>query len=251
VPNPANPQCFNRYSYCLNNPLKYIDPSGYDTIIQPYTYKDQEGYILYDTDSGAIAFASDTGTMSQYLANYYKYTGESSVNVEIRDVPGDTSAIESAILSGIQAGIERSPGKTEPSLTIKIQSGGGLESIERYIWGRPDIGTFERPPYQWILTEYSNSSGVHFIINPSGMPVSVPPPEGMVIYWQRVHGSLLVAGGSAIIVLDVLGVIASGYISLLTPTPYSVAYNGLGIIFTGLEVGWNVNMPDLPIIPYP
>jgi len=28
VPDPANPQAFNRYSYCLNNPLKYIDPSG-------------------------------------------------------------------------------------------------------------------------------------------------------------------------------------------------------------------------------
>jgi hypothetical protein len=28
VPHPANPQSFNRYSYCLNNPLKYIDPSG-------------------------------------------------------------------------------------------------------------------------------------------------------------------------------------------------------------------------------
>jgi RHS repeat-associated protein len=28
VPDPANPQVFNRYSYCLNNPLKYIDPSG-------------------------------------------------------------------------------------------------------------------------------------------------------------------------------------------------------------------------------
>jgi hypothetical protein len=25
----ANPQCLNRYTYCLNNPLKYIDPSGY------------------------------------------------------------------------------------------------------------------------------------------------------------------------------------------------------------------------------
>jgi RHS repeat-associated protein len=23
-----NPQCLNRYSYCINNPLKYIDPSG-------------------------------------------------------------------------------------------------------------------------------------------------------------------------------------------------------------------------------
>jgi hypothetical protein len=25
-----NPQAFNRYSYCLNNPLKYIDPSGHE-----------------------------------------------------------------------------------------------------------------------------------------------------------------------------------------------------------------------------
>jgi RHS repeat-associated protein len=30
VPNPANPQCLNRYSYCLNNPLKYVDPSGHE-----------------------------------------------------------------------------------------------------------------------------------------------------------------------------------------------------------------------------
>jgi hypothetical protein len=29
VPNFANPQSLNRYSYCLNNPLKYIDPSGH------------------------------------------------------------------------------------------------------------------------------------------------------------------------------------------------------------------------------
>jgi RHS repeat-associated protein len=29
VPYPFNPQSFNRYSYCSNNPLKYIDPSGH------------------------------------------------------------------------------------------------------------------------------------------------------------------------------------------------------------------------------
>jgi RHS repeat-associated protein len=32
VPNPANPQSLNRYSYCLNNPLKYVDPSGHDDL---------------------------------------------------------------------------------------------------------------------------------------------------------------------------------------------------------------------------
>ncbi|NSW46596.1 MAG: hypothetical protein HPY79_12370, partial [Bacteroidales bacterium] len=28
VPAPHNPQAYNRYSYCLNNPLKYVDPEG-------------------------------------------------------------------------------------------------------------------------------------------------------------------------------------------------------------------------------
>ena len=28
IPNPMSPQAFSRYSYCLNNPLKYVDPSG-------------------------------------------------------------------------------------------------------------------------------------------------------------------------------------------------------------------------------
>ncbi len=29
VPDPANPQSFNRYSYVLNNPIRYTDPSGH------------------------------------------------------------------------------------------------------------------------------------------------------------------------------------------------------------------------------
>ena len=29
VPNPGNPQSLNRYSYCLNNPVSYIDPDGH------------------------------------------------------------------------------------------------------------------------------------------------------------------------------------------------------------------------------
>jgi RHS repeat-associated protein len=29
VPQPTNPQAFNRYSYVINNPLKYVDPTGH------------------------------------------------------------------------------------------------------------------------------------------------------------------------------------------------------------------------------
>ncbi len=35
VPDWTNPQSLNRYSYCLNNPLKYIDPSGNDVVQAP------------------------------------------------------------------------------------------------------------------------------------------------------------------------------------------------------------------------
>lgn len=32
VPDPANPQALNRYSYCLNDPINHTDPSGFDPL---------------------------------------------------------------------------------------------------------------------------------------------------------------------------------------------------------------------------
>jgi RHS repeat-associated protein len=43
VPDPVNSQAFNRYAYCINNPLKYIDPSGH-------------GWWSIITDIASIAF---------------------------------------------------------------------------------------------------------------------------------------------------------------------------------------------------
>ena len=45
VQSPTNTQNFNRYSYCLNNPLKYTDPSGYR--IAKFMRKDS-GDDMYD-----------------------------------------------------------------------------------------------------------------------------------------------------------------------------------------------------------
>ncbi len=33
VQSPTNPQNYNRYSYCLNNPLKYTDPNGESAVL--------------------------------------------------------------------------------------------------------------------------------------------------------------------------------------------------------------------------
>ncbi|MCC6251182.1 MAG: hypothetical protein IT238_01820 [Bacteroidia bacterium] len=35
VQNPSNTQNFNRYAYCYNNPLSYVDPSGEVAILVP------------------------------------------------------------------------------------------------------------------------------------------------------------------------------------------------------------------------
>ncbi|MCK5768584.1 MAG: RHS repeat-associated core domain-containing protein [Candidatus Atribacteria bacterium] len=36
IPDPYDPQSLNRYSYCRNNPLIYVDPSGHEGNIGDY-----------------------------------------------------------------------------------------------------------------------------------------------------------------------------------------------------------------------
>lgn len=48
VQDPNNAQNYNRYSYCLNNPLRYTDPSG--MLIDKYF--DENGNYLYDDGIG-------------------------------------------------------------------------------------------------------------------------------------------------------------------------------------------------------
>jgi RHS repeat-associated protein len=52
VPNPNNPQTLNRYSYCCNNPLKYIDPSGHElkVVDSGTNYYGETTYSIYDGD---------------------------------------------------------------------------------------------------------------------------------------------------------------------------------------------------------
>jgi hypothetical protein len=78
VSDPTNPQCLNRYSYCLNNPLKYTDPSGHEIGEgiegaprdgdMGWTIKD--GYIVYYGGSWHCVNGDGSGD-NKLLAAYY------------------------------------------------------------------------------------------------------------------------------------------------------------------------------------
>jgi len=49
VPNPANPQSLNRFSYVYNNPLKYVDPSGHSPNCLDYDESGTECLLWEDS----------------------------------------------------------------------------------------------------------------------------------------------------------------------------------------------------------
>lgn len=71
---PAEPQSFNRYTYCLNNPLKYVDPSGLMWGYRDFT--DADGKVFrsfrwFADDSDPAELYDDLGQQ------YERWTGGS------------------------------------------------------------------------------------------------------------------------------------------------------------------------------
>jgi len=72
VPSPSSPQSLNRYSYCLGNPVKYVDPTGhfteqaiFDYLLNLYGDERRAGAILSkwrgDTEWWAMISAAQAG----------------------------------------------------------------------------------------------------------------------------------------------------------------------------------------------
>ena len=75
VQDPYDPQYLNRYSYCRNNPVELIDPSGFDAI----EFNDIHGVNLYDNWKGlghtAVAIGTDSGHWYYYSRDGYDKGG--------------------------------------------------------------------------------------------------------------------------------------------------------------------------------
>ena len=74
---PDNTQNYNRYSYCLNNPLRYIDPWGLSDIVY-YPEQTDDGEIVYihytpDIEIEVVAEAPQTGGASRTDGVIYFY----------------------------------------------------------------------------------------------------------------------------------------------------------------------------------
>jgi len=103
-----NSQSINGYSYCLNNPLKYTDPSGYtylQTLQQTYNHEGEGfwyrgNYYAWNDDAGAF-FGSSGQALS---SGSYSYNASTNTyyNAYGKEVPFREVLVEYIIPAGVQ-----------------------------------------------------------------------------------------------------------------------------------------------------
>ena len=110
VPQPFNPQSLNRYSYVLNNPLKYTDPTGYtQTLATVNVFAAHEPAPSYTYSGGTLPHSGPT-------YNDYNPTGPASMNLVSG---GNTTWPSTTPTSG--GGRKGNPGRSQQGLDISAQ----------------------------------------------------------------------------------------------------------------------------------
>jgi hypothetical protein len=104
VPDPMNPQAFNRYGYCLNNPLKYTDPSGHDVYINDINvelFYDYYVWLIYGSDQWYLNTISSLeyqawNTLSSIAPDIIQMLVDSDLvfNIQWGDAGGDLACTD-------------------------------------------------------------------------------------------------------------------------------------------------------------
>ena len=105
IPNFADPQSYNRYSYCVNNPLRYTDPSGHgagevvsDALFNTETIKGGYQLMTMHDTLGNKAWEVPVGVIGIAAG-----TADAAFNALTL---GGKGAVEGTIKEGIKAGVK-------------------------------------------------------------------------------------------------------------------------------------------------
>jgi hypothetical protein len=97
IPSPANPQSYNRYSYVLNNPLLYIDPTGHEACLDGICglnpVEEYFNYVL-SQQTNALFDGIRPGDLD-WVKPDYKDPAESVVEEEVEEVTEKTETTSS------------------------------------------------------------------------------------------------------------------------------------------------------------
>ncbi len=95
---PANPQSFNRYSYCLNNPLKYTDPSGHVVTINGMDVNAID-YLLMNPEMYAMAAGSEEFIETITSEEYQTYSEFRVEYVEVAKILEESDTVFKASMN--------------------------------------------------------------------------------------------------------------------------------------------------------
>jgi RHS repeat-associated protein len=131
IPYPFDPQSLNRYSYCRNNPLLYIDPDGHREILEgePNTESEFSVTPRDDSDSGfEIVSGGDRfkDRTEKSIANAYFTGKERYLNGVTADRYG--FAYKKAVIVGLEFGITPDSPVWDRILQGISNAGGGIYS---------------------------------------------------------------------------------------------------------------------------
>lgn len=127
IQDPQNLLNYNRYSYCLNNPLKYTDPSGYER--RPYSYENDFSSNYVESWESYVQYSAQGDWMFAKSMEAKGYTYEKNEYGIKKWVPNNTSAWTKVSLG---------PGK--PDIIVIMQTNpydinGAKLSIEILVFG--------------------------------------------------------------------------------------------------------------------
>jgi RHS repeat-associated protein len=124
---PRNPQCFNRYSYCLNNPLKYVDPSGHDVT----TTIDGKDYTVVWDDNGKYHLLGEDGSVSGSMELKDLIDMAGSYMAEVGDWGEGGNAQTGAVVKLVNNGIPMYFVPPQSEKSIDMANHGGAYTVER------------------------------------------------------------------------------------------------------------------------